>query len=69
VDYSLDELSTVTILLLDLKGNEIVKFESNGSLEQGGYQLQIEANNLAPGMYVLKYITDKKIETLSIIKQ
>ncbi len=69
VAYSIKAASAVVISVHDIAGNEIARFESNGPLNTGSYQLQIDAGNLVSGIYVIKYISNGTINAFKIIKK
>ncbi len=66
VKYSIAESSVVSLLLYNIRG-EKVKTISNTKTEAGDYSLNIEFNDIEPGVYFLQMCSDKYNKSLKIV--
>lgn len=67
--YTLERAEDVIVSIFDVKGVEIARFSGSTKHEAGGYQLEVEASNFLPGVYIVRLISDSKILTQQVIKK
>jgi len=67
ISYSLETKDIISLLLFNSSGELISKLEDNISKEAGDYNILINRNNLAQGVYSLKLITSISSSSKNLI--
>ncbi|MEP6646599.1 MAG: DUF4331 family protein, partial [Saprospiraceae bacterium] len=68
IQYNLATQSQVQVSVFDMKGN-LVRTLENGHKDAGHYEINWDANDSAPGIYMVVLTVDKKvIQTLQVVK-
>jgi hypothetical protein len=69
VAYSLEQTTTVSIVVTDLLGKQITTLANETTQTQGKHELYWQADHLPKGVYLLTLKTSDTVQTIKVIKQ
>jgi hypothetical protein len=67
--YYLPGKETVSIDIYNLSGQKVINIIQNESQESGQYQKQVDVSSLKPGIYFVRFLTNKTQKTIKFLFQ
>jgi uncharacterized repeat protein (TIGR01451 family) len=67
--YNLVEQTTLAIVLLDINGRTLRTVQAKTMQQAGEQQVNIEVGDLAAGVYLVQFQTDKGVQTHKLVRQ